>query len=399
MPRLNLVRIVPIVATAWVALFAVPNASAQAAAAKDTTKPADPPPPPPVNHVETNLLGFKLSGYGEVSYVYSTNDNAGTVSGHLYDRFHDQFTLNGLKLVIDKPYATDKLDAGVHADLVFGQNATVLQSGGLSLGNQGDMTQLYVTLNLPTKNGNGFQLKAGKMVTLMGLEVIETPSNPNWSEGNQFIFVENFTALGLSAEYKFSKYVDAQLRLINGWDVASDNNTKKSFMGRVGFYPDDKTSIGVVGYAGPEQAEAVDPGHATRAGIDVLANRKFGSKTSAWFQFDYGREGQNPGLADPTQDAKWYGLGLWVAYDASAKLNVAVRGDYINDEQGARSDAAFGLPGGTAHKFGSGTVTFNVKAWPNLLFRPEFRFDSSNQQVYNGNKGQVVLSASAAYLF
>ena len=65
--------------------------------------------------METNLLGFKLSGYGEVSYVYSTNDNAGTVTGHLYDRFHDQFTLNGLKLVIDRPYATDKVDAGVQA--------------------------------------------------------------------------------------------------------------------------------------------------------------------------------------------------------------------------------------------------------------------------------------------
>jgi hypothetical protein len=362
--------------------------------------PADSAPkPPPTNHVETNLLGFKLSGYGEVSYVYSTNDNAGTVTGHLYDRFHDQFTLNGLKLVVEKPYATDKVDAGVRADLVFGQNATVLQSGGLNLGNQGDMTQLFVTLNLPTKNGNGFQLKAGKMVTLMGLEVIETPNNPNWSEGHQFIFVENYTALGLSAEYKFSKYVDAQLRLINGWDVAADNNTKKSFMGRVGFYPDDKTSIGVVGFIGPEQALTADATQANRGGIDVLVNRKFGAKTSVWAQFDWGQESANLALPDPTQDAKWLGLGLWVAYDASAKLNIAVRGDYINDEQGARSDGAFGLPAGTAHKFGSGTVTFNVKAWPNLLFRPELRFDSSNQQVYNGNQGQVVLSASAAYLF
>src|SRR5437870_13875149 len=36
--------------------------------------------------------------------------------------------------------------------------------------------------------------------TLLGLEVIETYANPNWSEGNQFIYVENFTALGVSVE-------------------------------------------------------------------------------------------------------------------------------------------------------------------------------------------------------
>src|SRR5437762_3037645 len=87
----------------------------------------------------------------------------------------------------------------------------------------------------------------------MGLEVIETVANPSLSEGNQFIYVENFTGTGLSVETKFNNYVDLQLRVINGWDQVSDNNSHKSFMGRVGLYPDALTSLGVVGYWGAEE--------------------------------------------------------------------------------------------------------------------------------------------------
>jgi len=399
MPPLSYVRSASAVASLLAGLT-VWHAWAQNAPPPDSAKatPDSTPAAAAPNHVETNLLGFKLSGYGEASYVYSTNPTGSEISGRLYDRFHDQFALNALKLVLERPYATDKLDAGVRADLLFGQNAEVIHSGGLTLGQNGDITQLFVTLNLPTKNGNGFQFKAGKMVTLMGLEVIETPSNPNWSEGNQFIYVENFTALGLSAEYKFNKYFDTQLRLINGWDVVADNNTKKSFMGRVGFYPDDKTSIGVVGFIGPEEPLALDSSQATRAGVDVLLNRKFGGKTTVWIQGDYGHEDKNAALPDPTRDAKWWALGGWVTYDFSPKFGIALRGDYVDDEEGART-SGFHFPVNTGNKFGSGTVTFNVRTWPNLLFRPEVRYDSSTLDAFGGKKDQVTFAASAAYLF
>src|SRR5687768_4794255 len=161
-----------------------PDSAAAAAAATAPAAPAAP----------AALAGLRISGYAEASYAWSSKPVGTGIAGRLYDRFHNQFTLNALKLVLDRPYATDRLDAGVHADVILGQNATVIQSSGLQLGEQGDLTQLYVTLNVPTPNGHGVQLKVGKMATLLGLEVIEDPSNPNWSIGNLFSFVENFTA-------------------------------------------------------------------------------------------------------------------------------------------------------------------------------------------------------------
>src|SRR5205823_7540038 len=94
-----------------------------------------------------------------------------------YDRFQNRFTLNALAAVLDKPYDPAKFSAGFHTELLVGQDATVIQSNGLFAGAATpipiDVPHLYVTLNVPTASGNGLQFKVGRMVTLMGVEVIE----------------------------------------------------------------------------------------------------------------------------------------------------------------------------------------------------------------------------------
>jgi hypothetical protein len=341
------------------------------------------------------LGGLKVSGYVEASYTYSSRPVGRTVVGRLYDRFSDQFTLNALKVALDRPFATDKWDAGVHADVLIGQNAPVLQSSGFSLGPSGDVTQLYVTLNLPTPNGNGLQFKAGKFVTLMGVELIEDVANPNWSEGLQFIYVENFTSTGIEAGYKLSPYADVQLRLSNGWDRAAGNGGHKDFMGRVGVYPGATTSIGLVGYYGAQQVD----NDAKRHGSNVIINQKIGA-LSMWLQGDYGKEQANAFLPDSTRDAEWWALGTWLSYDVTPKLGVAVRADYLDDQQGFRTSAAFGLPpGAVRHKLWSATGTLNMRTWPSVVVRPEVRYDHSNQAPFDGKRSQVTVALSVAYLY
>src|SRR5438034_3365750 len=170
---------------------------------------------------------LKLTGWAEASYAYSRRSAGDTIIvGRLYDRLQNRFTLNAFGVVLDKPYDPAKRSAGFHTEVLFGQNATVIKSGGgaLDLGTHGDIPHFYITLNLPTANGSGVQFKVGRIPTLFGLEVIETTSNPNWSEGNQFIYVENFTALGVSLETKLNQHLDVQLRVINGWDQVSDRS-------------------------------------------------------------------------------------------------------------------------------------------------------------------------------
>lgn len=366
------------------------------AAAADTTRSP--------NTLITALRGLTLSGYAEASYVYSTSADTPTtaapgtrvIAGRLYDRYSDQFMLDALSLVLDRPYDATTWDVGVHTSVLFGQNASVIQSLGFKLGAQGDITQLYVTLNIPTANGNGVQVKAGKIATLMGVEVIEDVANPNWSEGNQFIFVENFTATGVSVEHRFSRRVDAQLRLTNGWDVVQDDNRAKSFMGRVGFYPDTLGAIAIVGYWGPEQ-----PGNdsAPRYGGELLLDRKLASAMHVWLQGDYGRERANAALPDPTRSAQWWGVGLWATFDVTGAVQLALRGDYVDDRNGARTNGAFGFPANTGQRFGSATGTLNLRVWPHALVRPEVRWDRSSILAFGGNRSQTTFALGAALLF
>src|SRR5881296_3926263 len=359
-----------LLAPAPLAAQAATSASPDTAAAK-----ADPAPLP---------AGFKLTGFAEGSYAYSGRSVGDTaIVGRLYDRFQNRFMLNALAVVLDKPYDPAKFSAGFHSELLLGQDATLIRSNGFDLGAQADVPHLYVTLNIPTASGNGLQIKAGRMVTLMGVEVIETVANPNWSEANQFIYVENFTGTGVSVETKFNNYVDAQFRVINGWDQVSDNNTHKSLMGRVGLYPDALTSLGIVGYWGPEEA---GDNSANRYGVDAVLWRKVGGKVNVWLQGDYGKEQANAALPVATQDAQWWAAGAWVTYDFSSSLGLALRGDYVNDENGARTNGVFGFLPNTGQKFGSGTATLNIKAWPSAVLRPELRYDRSTLTVFNGKK-------------
>src|SRR5437660_2330844 len=384
-----------LIAPVWLAAQSAPSAPADTADKKGVAPPA-----PTVNHLETTLAGFKLSGFAEASYAYSGRSLGDTaIVGRLYDRLQNRFALNALAVVLDRPYDPAKLSAGFNTELLVGQDATVIQSNGLFAGAATpvpvDVPHLYVTLNVPTASGNGLQLKVGRIPTLLGLEVIETYANPNWSEGNQFVYVENFTALGVSVETKFNSHLDAQFRVINGWDQVSDNNGRKSLMGRVGIYPDAATSPGIVGFWGPEEAHIND---ANRYGVEGVLSRKLG-KAAVWVQGDYGKEQANAALPDPTQDAQWVALGGWVTYDFTSSVGLALRGDYVNDQDGARTSGVFGFPANAGQKFGSGTATLNIRAWPDAVVRPELRYDRSTLAAFAGKKDQVTFALAVAYLY
>src|SRR5262249_50607888 len=238
--------------------------------------------------------------------------------------------------------------------------------------------------------------------TLMGLEVIEDVVNPNLSEGNLFVYVENFTNTGLRLDAKPAAKVDFQLALFNGWDVVEDNNTKKSFMGRLGLTPSDKTTVGLLGYVGNEKTAvngATPSGN--RYGGEVLLTQKAGPKATVVVQGDYGEESDALG---PGLKAKWWAVSGWLTYDVSPILNVALRGDYVDDKDGFRTSGVLGYPANARNKFGSGTLTLNIKKWESALIRPEIRYDRSTLAAFQDSDGglhkdQVTFALGASYLF
>ena len=88
-----------------------------------------------------------------------------------------------------------------------------------------------------------------------------------------------------------------------------------------------------------------------------------------------------------------------MTYDVSTLLGLALRGDYVNDQNGARTSGSFGFPANVGHKLGSATATLNVHAWPNAIVRPEIRYDRSTLAAFGGQQTQVTFALAVTYLY
>ena len=342
----------------------------------------------------------EISGFMEGSYIYDFNNTKGTrtVVGRTFDTHANQFTVDDFKLALEKPisYNPTNWAVGYRADLIFGQDAAVIHSSGFNLGTDGDLEQAFVDVNVPI--GNGLMVIIGKTVTLMGVEVIEQVANPNFSEGNQFLFVENFTQTGVQLKYQWNDKIDTEFVVFNGWDQLPDNNNTLSYMGRIGYAFDSNTTFAALGYGGPEQTS--NTGN-WRDGAELVATRKITDKFTADVQLDYGHEA-NAFLSDGVtqSDAEWYAGGVWLVYDFTDKIELAFRQDFLRDRKGSRSGATFGLPVGETPELYSSTLTLNYKPIDNIQIRPEFRWDHSDKvATFNGERDQFTLGMGVAYLF
>jgi hypothetical protein len=335
-----------------------------------------------------------FSAYVTTSYTWSTHPAGDSLLvGRAYDRRQNSFSLNVANLTVERVAPTDRVSAGFHVEAWFGQNAEVAKSVGLDLGPDADVWQGYLTLNLPLSGaGHYLQLKAGKMATLLGVEVGEDILNPNVDIGYQDIFLEPFTETGAELDARVSAHWDAELRVSNGWDQVTDVNAGKTVMARLGLTPDAKTLIAVTGYAGPEQPHNTSN---ERTGAELLASRKISPAATAQVQLDYGQE--DHAAADGSQ-AAWYAAGAWFTYDIAASATLALRADYMNDMDGTRTSGVLGFPVNDGLEVGGLTATLNIKHWPHTLVRPDVRYDRASLPVFGAHTDQLSVGMGLSYI-
>src|SRR5258707_6286539 len=100
------------------------RAQSGAPAPADTAKKADPP-PPPVNHLETTLAGFKLTGFAVGSYSYSGHSAGGTaLPGRLYDPLQNRVMLHPPAVVLDQRHDPPQVTARLHAEAAQAQGGS-----------------------------------------------------------------------------------------------------------------------------------------------------------------------------------------------------------------------------------------------------------------------------------
>ncbi len=323
-----------------------------------------------------------MSGYLQASYVGNlnkpTDGSGGKVNnvGRLFDTDSNGFNFNTFLLQIAKPVGEDKV--GFTTRFRTGQDATVVSGNSSNFWVQ----EAYLTYAATSK----LSVIGGKFVTPFGYELVDSVSNPNFSEGLLYTFAEPVTHTGLKANYVFSEKVNATLGVVNGWDTTNpDNNTAKTLLWQTVVTPTKKVAWFFQGLYGKELP---DPTNSTRLSLDTVVTLAATEKLSFAGQLDWGQQTVDPNTSGTTH---WSGAGLWATFAETAKTSTSVRFEVLADQHGAnRFGATAFADGSTNQTVKDITLTQKYMLTSNMGVRGEYRHDWSNQAYFVRHDGSAV---------
>lgn len=357
---------------------------------------------------------FKLYGYVDASYTQNFNNpkNSGPNANHLriFDGDSNSFRPHMAQIVFEKEGtngATATERAGFRAKLNFGDDAKFTGGDGDDV----DFQELYAQFVAPI--GNGLDIRFGRMNTLVGYEVIESPYNLNFSRSWLFGLGQPFTTTGIRLSYPISDNLSVSVGAINSFTgLTADNNSAKSVEGLVSFHATEQLGVNVYGFFGRESSNTV-----SGAGKRVLIGSYVTFQATEQLGFvveGYYANQENGSAISSGRNARWNGAAGYATYDFTDQWGVRIRGEIFEDAGGDQSCLGSVGSGGNANVCTVGapiaqtlwetTVTLQYKPAPSFITRLEFRYDKSNQNVFldgrnNSTNNQQTLAAEAIFLF
>ena len=355
-------------------------AAAPAPAAAAAVLPSAAPAAAPAPTGLAGLLGpTTLSGFVDVYYGYNSNQPAShTTALRNFDINSGQFGLNMIELVADKPVSTDTGRLGYHVALGFGQAMNLVNATEPSAPLTPGTPPLAITtetnfdqylkegyLEYLAPIGKGLQINVGKFVTPAGAEVIESKDNWNYSRGLLFSWAIPYFHFGMSGKYTFNSKFALTGYLVNGWNNSVDNNTGKTTGFTAAWTPSSKFSFIQNYLVGPEGASNGNFRHLS----DTIVTYTPTSKLSLLANYDYGHDNLGGGTK-----VWWTGIAGYIKYAPNDKWAFATRGEWFKDHDGFST--------GTAQNLGEITLTLQRLLANKIISRLEYRYDTSDQNVF-----------------
>jgi hypothetical protein len=334
------------------------------------------------------LADFQLSGMAYGSWLYNFNRPDNRVNSlRSLDQEHNSLSLDLFQLGIGKKGPgglsfASKLDFGKTASRI---GADWKGDGGFDgiTNNGGDFELEEAYINYAPDWAGGGSVKLGKFVTLLGSEVIEAPSNMNYSRSFLFGFAIPFTHTGVLFNYPINDALQINAGAVNGWDNVVDSNDGKTFLGGVSWTASPMFSLAVNGTYGPEKKDTnSDP----RGVVDVVSTITLDPVTLS-LNGDYGHE-NNAAVSGGSE--KWYGfagiVGLKLEDLTGLPAGVYFRGEVFKDDGGGRT--------GTDQTLNEVTFTGKYFVSEKLTLWAEFRHDGSDASVFAKDGSISIIDAT-----
>lgn len=274
---------------------------------------------------------------------------------------------------------------GFRIDLNYGDTAKLVhgtEPGGTDL--YQFLQQAYLSYKAPI--GKGLTIDVGKFVTQHGAEVIESKDNWNYSRSLLFAWAIPYYHFGARMRYSFNDKVALSAFVVNGWNDVVDNNSGKTFGFQAAINPAKKLSIVQNYMVGPEQS---NDNSDRRQLWDTTVTYTLTPSFSLMSNYDYGM--------DRVLGSRvwWQGVAGYARLQITPWFAVSPRAEWYEDPQGFTT--------GVAQKVKEGTFTAEFKAYKGMLLRGEYRYDWSNQAVFekHGNsvsRNQSTVTFGAIYV-
>jgi Putative beta-barrel porin-2, OmpL-like. bbp2 len=365
--QLSWSRRLMLVAAALVAMGGVAGAQTPAPAPAPTPEATPAPEPPKID----------VTGFVDVYYGY--NFNKVDPSLRTFDVQHNTFSLSLAEIAFAKA-VTPESRAGFRVDLDFGKAADLV--GAYEPGSNGQEIYKHVQQAYVSLLTGKVQWDAGKFVTPMGAEVIESQDNWNYTRSILFGYAIPFYHTGVRATITASPKVSLTGFLLNGWNNTSEINGNKTFALNATLKPSGSVTWYLNYMVGKETAGSDE----NRNLFDTTLSLTVSPTFSVMGNFDYGKEG----------DVKWWGLAAYAKLQANPNWALVARYEYLDDSEGG-----FMFIGTKGQTF---TLTSDHLIAGGLKARLEYRTDFADDPIFSKNDGsskksQTTLTVGLVYGF
>ncbi len=328
--------------------------------------------------------GIRTFGWVEGGHTFSSTGPGLLSVQPRQNRYGDEFLLNQIGLVIQKPLAQDDFDWGFNVRYFAGADAALGQpKGGIDdpPGNDRfsqDFRDLYLSAHLPVLTEGGMDVKVGRMNTIIGYNGFLAPYRPFYSSDYQFFYSQD----GAFTGFLTNLHVTDQLDVWNGMSFGANTFFEKrssnsiNYIGQVNYWltMEKRTRLTASLHCGPDAIFAA-PG--MNGDFDTIVElRAVHNWSDAFTQVVQ----SNMGWATdtPIGTGSWYGIYTIGIVHLTCTIDVLARGDWFRDVEGTR----------TGYDANYTAVTLGFNWHPNdwFEFRPEIRGDWADQPAF-GNGG------------
>jgi hypothetical protein len=380
-----------------------------------------------------SLLGpVTLSGFGDVYYGYDYNHPGDNLSGlRFFEAPTNSFNFNMAELILDKAPDATSADSrlGYHISAGYGYAAKTINSSDSAFTDHSNffLKEAYLSYLAPV--GKGLTITVGKFVTPMGVEVIESNANWNYTRSLLFDYAIPLFHFGANAKYAFNTKWALTGYLVNGWNntiishaAGVGTSSGLTYGGSLAFTPTAKWSVTENYFAGPvidfyptestgltvndwKQISDTLIGYTpnTKWAFQVNGDYGFGPRSYTSGPCSTGTTGvtgdatvqpQATIVLCPSPTFTWWGAAGYAKYTLSPKTNFAARYEYYEDPNGY-TGLLGGLPGHAQEV--TGTYLYNLTSA--LLVRGEYRYDFAGLPIFaTGSDSRLVKEQNTAYI-